>query len=106
MRRFAESVGVRGQGGVDGGLERGVGWMAAHREVLVLELAPNRFDRIEFGAVGRQKAERDVRRLQVRERGRDGTAVVNRKLSRTTTHGRALVAGVRSPSAIWRTNAR
>ena len=80
MRRFAEPVGVRGQGGVDSDLECGVGGVAAHRKGLILDLAPDRFDRIEFGALGRQEAERNARRLQVRERVLDRTAVVHRRV--------------------------
>src|SRR5215211_251842 len=78
MRRFAEFAGAVGQGRFDGGLEGGVGGVAALGEVLVLDLAPDGFDRVELGAVGRQVAEGDAGLRQRRDGVLDGLAVVDR----------------------------
>jgi len=52
-----------------------VAWLRS--EIVVLGMAPDRLDRVEFGAVGRQVAEVDAGRGQCGERGFDPLAVMD-----------------------------
>ncbi len=67
-----------GKGGFDGGLEGDVGGVTAVWQVVVVEVAPERLDRVEFGTIGREEAEMDIARRQHWDVGRDGLAVVDR----------------------------
>lgn len=78
VRSSGESLGTVGQGRFDDGLEGCVGRVAPVGDVLVLDLAPDRLDRLQFGAGGRQEPEVDARGLQVWQRRLDRLAVVNR----------------------------
>ena len=61
VRSSCKPLGTVGQGGFDGGLEGGVGWVATFGKILVLDLPPDTFDRIQFGTVGWEEAEVDAR---------------------------------------------
>ena len=78
MRRFAQAGGPVRERFVNGSLQGMVRRKAPDGQVLIFDLAPDRLDRIQFGAVGREETEVDGSSLQVRKRRLDGLTVVDR----------------------------
>ena len=66
------------QGVLDGGLKGMIGRMAPDGQVLIFELAPDRFDRIEFRTVGREVPKMNVGLGQGGQRRLDRLAVMDR----------------------------